>query len=405
MKILVISRSVFTNNPQSIRFRNFIHHWKKENDITVLTFFDNIPINQPLVQPGYSIIPVKISKFSRIIVKPIDPKIKETTKSSFSIYSQVIRFFKFIRYKKAFFPDIYVLTINALKQELKKVLEKNKYDVIIISAFPFSFQLLGKFIRKNADQNIKLIYDTGDPLAGNMSQTAHGAIHRFRSGSFEQKNLPFFDAIFVPNNYLKQHYIQTLAGKFPERAIHVIPQGINSITIKAKDSKGAVPLKLIYAGSFYKGLREPFPLYSAIQNNKKFILDVFGNISADYIIQTNNIFFRGAVDSSVVFNKYEDSDIIVFIDNDQGVQVPGKIYEILSAGRPILFIYNNDKSPSLEISSGYKFVFPAKNNPENILSALERIVVALPHLQYDFPSDYYTWENLSKEYLDKLRLA
>ena len=145
MKILIISRSVFSNNPQAIRFRKFFQYWKKDNDISILTFKDNIPTDENTEINNLKLYSIKKNRISRKITTSLLNKTKkvQTDKYGLKKYRQLFK------YRKLLFPDVYLFTLKGIKRKLKEILKNETFDVIIISAFPFSFLSLGGFIRWN----------------------------------------------------------------------------------------------------------------------------------------------------------------------------------------------------------------------------------------------------------------
>ncbi|MFC2116957.1 hypothetical protein ACFLTU_10810, partial [Bacteroidota bacterium] len=119
-------------------------------------------------------------------------------------------------------------------------------------------------------------------------------------------------------------------------------QGINKLNrfTATINTPKSTKFKLIYAGGLFKQFREPFELYKALKNLQKEVeLDIFGNISQELLpYNAENIHYRGLVNNPELTNEYISSDCIVFIDNDNGFQVPGKILEIQEMNKPILIL-------------------------------------------------------------------
>lgn len=401
MKILIVSRSIFSNNPQSIRFRSFIELWKEQNEVSLLTFDANIPQSIPDSLKGLNIYRSKKNKLSKLITQSlILSKGKKTGNKS----GIIKRFITKLNYRKLFFPDVYVFTINDLKNKIKRLINSNSYEIIIVSAFPFSFQMLGRFIKRNYSNNIIIVYDTGDPFYGNSSKTTQGILHKFFSYYYEKIALKSYDYIVVPSIIMKNFYIDNFL--IEESRIVVIAQGveISEIELQTKSnskSEGGI-IKLMYAGKFYKGLREPFEFYKAIDKSAQYKVDIFGNISTFFSSLSENIFFHGEKDNQYILQQYFNTDIIVFIDNASGFQVPGKVYEVLAFKKPILFIYSNDQSPTLRIVEHLEFVFTVPNDSNLIQHKLKEIEKKKDTIKYDFQINDFTWKSLANEYLKSI---
>jgi hypothetical protein len=184
--------------------------------------------------------------------------------------------------------------------------------------------------------------------------------------------------------------------------LEVVEQGYeHKIKIERKSRKRKSSSLLIYVGRFYKGFREPFALYNAVSRLKdhQIRLELYGNIDKQFLpTDAENITYKGVVDHAKLIDIYQKSDILVFIDNFYGVQVPGKVLEILSIERPILFIYENDNSPTFEYLNSCGFVEYVKNDPDQIRAAILKINEKYNDYKYEADIGKYSWDQLSKKY-------
>ncbi|MCK9452755.1 MAG: hypothetical protein M0Q90_13765 [Bacteroidales bacterium] len=398
MRILVISRSVFSNSPQSIRFRNLIESWRANHSIKLLTFKDNINVNSDFYRQN-EIFVVKKNFFTSKIAKSLfAPRIQNRTESN-----RAIGLLKKVNYRKFFFPDTYIFTILAIKKKLLEILKSSHFDVIIISGFPFSFQIFGKHIRKSGLFEGLVVYDTGDPFYGNSSVSTQGLMHKLFSFKYENKHLSYFDFIVVPTERLKNHYERS----FPKlkNKILIVAQGVQ---MSESQTSQSIPLqlekvvKLVYIGSFYKGIREPYKLFEALDGDSRFLLNIFGRINPEFYIEQNNIKYNGEIEYSIVNEQYQKSNIVVFIDNFEGFQIPGKLFEVLVQKKPILFISGDLETPSKTYVSNISFVFVVENNKKSILKGVERILESYDNIDCSFDSSELSWSYLAKEYLESI---
>ena len=134
-----------------------------------------------------------------------------------------------------------------------------------------------------------------------------------------------------------------------------------------------------------------------LNQEKKYVLfaGVFANKVKNYPLA------KEAVDK--LSNIYSDADVLVFIDNRDTVQVPGKTLEILATNKPILFIYYNDDSPTLQYIRGYDGIYFAKNNKEEISFALTKICLD-NSVCFNRKLEIFYWENLLKRVSGKFYL-
>ena len=103
--------------------------------------------------------------------------------------------------------------------------------------------------------------------------------------------------------------------------------------------------------------------------------------------------YGGRIDRSTLAIKLKEADIIVFIDNFYGLQIPGKLFDTLALNKPILFIYENDHSPTLKYLVNYEGIFYSKNKTNEIINQLNEILKC-PKNIYDRNINCYYWEYL-----------
>jgi len=392
MKILVISLTYNNNSPQSIRIKNLVNEWIKYHNVTVLLLGekDSITNNDNLI-----IHELKCSSLTSKMVRLNSNKNLNKNTRKPSIKNKILRFLKKLILLFSF-PDFFVIEQRKIKNKLNS-LSKNQYEKVIVSASPFSLMSLSKFIAVNyVDSNF--IYDVGDPFFSNFQNSS---IRNFMAKKYEKKYLPFIDKIVVPSNEMKNSYINFF-NVMPEK-LKVIQQGIPNIFINKKlEPKKQInhaKVNLIYAGIFYKNLREPFELFKTINNlNGTANLDIYGVNNIYFIVKSNFINYFPNITQEILFEKYRLADIIVFIDNKEGIHIPGKFYELLSLNRPILFIYYNEKMSTYQIAKNYNHVITVQNNEKEIEMGIETIISNYNRLTNNSNFENLSWSQLAINY-------
>ena len=117
----------------------------------------------------------------------------------------------------------------------------------------------------------------------------------------------------------------------------------------------------VYLGRLYKGVRPPELVVKTISKIDKIgaQFDFYGtgqhlismmpeNERNDEIIQ-----LHGAVSSAEAKRIQNTADFLVNIDNTTIMQVPSKIFDYVSTGKPIINFYFNDDSPTLQYLKRY----------------------------------------------------
>lgn len=404
--ILFIITNIIGQAQESRRSREFINYWKKHYKITILTKdnFDNDIFNHPNIE----VIKIPYSLIGKIIIT--NPKFYKNSESNNKSIKLRSRLRKIIRnlwrrsqLQKFIFPDKYIFELKSFEDKMLQLLKNRRYHIVIIKAAPFSLMKLSKVV-KETNANIECIYDTGDPFYGNCVRTLIEPFQSIGTKRFENKYLKYIDTIIVPSMAVKNHYKNNFNDFLNNTEIKVINQGISQIKkIRNKQNYNENSVfTLIYAGGLHKKIREPFELYKAIEeiDDLEIKLKIFGNIYEDLLpdLKNKRFYFGGTIPNELVIREYLTCDVIVFIDNSFGVEVPGKILEVISTKKPILFIYENEKSPSFEYIESYRGYFKTKNNKDSIISAIQYIKENYNKFSFIYDLSAYYWENLAKRY-------
>jgi hypothetical protein len=371
------------NSSQGVRYRNLLPYLASHYSLTLLSgdkLIDTSEINNVTLSQQTGPTTDNQSKKEQ----------KSTNKKLKGLYKKHIRPF--------IFPDKTKFKIPHYKKLITELLQEKEYVAVIVAMTPYSLYVLPKFI-KEQDSSIKTIVDLSDPFLNNAGSDYAFIYGKKYVEKFERRNLSYVDYLVVLNPTIKKMYHKT----YGRNNIHVIEQGLNEgifkrTTIKARKNKKPI---LVYGGGLYHKLREPFELYAAVNQLKQEIeFRIYGNIFESLLpLPNETIKYFGQIDQDSLAKEYNVADIVVFIDNAEGMQVPGKILELLALSKPILFIYSNSESPSIYYASESEWVVMVKNNRKAILKGIEKILntnfeaVPSPDL-----SAYY-WKNLAKNYI------
>ncbi|MEG1648111.1 MAG: glycosyltransferase [Bacilli bacterium] len=287
------------------------------------------------------------------------------------------------------------------KNKIKHVLKKNKYDSIIICVAPYSLMQLADFLRKRT--SAKLILDQCDPLGYNITYQIRKSKYRMsKYRKFEFRYLKKFDLIIVLNNRIKDVYEKTDLGL--KSKIIVIEQGFKPIKsfsnkIKKNNQNGNIKIKALYAGYFYNNIREPYELYKALSHFKNIELNIIGEERNCFRIAECSINFLGRKKHDEVVLHSLNSDFLIFIDNFKGLQIPGKLFEIIAMGIPVIYIYENQCGCD-EYGIECKYIYKAKNNKNSIINAINNILLHLDEeVIINEDINKYSWCNLVKNKL------
>lgn len=403
--LLIISPLISVNAPQPARFRELISRWAPHFDITVLSF--NTGREDIISRMGAKPALMEFSAAGRLLIgsrlKNRDKQRQGALPGSTLHRSGFKELLKRIHINMLFFPDIFIVEYMKIKRHLFNLVREIQPETVIISTAPFTLMLLAGPLKRKFPE-IRLVVDTGDPFRGDSSSYSKRLLHRLFAGKLERKCLSAADLLVVPTLILKKHYLTSYEGIIPERKVEVIEIGISEIFNHIPNGRTDrnPPIRMVNAGRFYKSLRDPSELYRAVSQFPvgEVILKVFGNIQGRYKppVSDPRFFSGGAISSEQLAHEYDQSDMVIFLDNARGVQVPGKLYELLAVNRPVLYIYRDSASPSYDLVKGQDGVVMVQNNHRDIAAGIAQIIKMKPGQKYSRGSELYYYDSLAERY-------
>jgi len=308
------------------------------------------------------------------------------------------------------FPDSVITEGGRIRREVLRLTSEQKFDAVVLSAFPFTVMLSIRTLRRKREAGI--ILDVGDPFYKN---SRNGFIRDLLACSFEKRYLKHIDRLIVTNTVTREHYLRTFKDLRPEQ-VCIIPYGVSDSYISAVRSESRIFARsgereyfiLVYAGQLYQKMREPFELYKAIslvnesdQARGKIRLDLYGSFNSEFLntgAAARHITFRGQIAHRDLINVYLDADAVVFIDNAYGMQTPGKVFEIAMINRPVLCIADRGQSPALEVLQGASHIVMTENKADMIATAIRSIMEATMTAGTPVSPEKFSWEARSQQY-------
>ncbi|MBK8698715.1 MAG: hypothetical protein IPN29_03945 [Saprospiraceae bacterium] len=287
------------------------------------------------------------------------------------------------------------------KWEQKQIVDfihDGDFPIVVLMVAPFSNFMLADAI-KNMGYCGKLVLDIGDPLYKNSAMPgAEDLIYQ----QIERKGLEASDALIVTNLATLDFYRNTFGYL---NAIEVIPNGYKPFGNSGSDDIhfDFTAIKAIYAGAIYPKLRPVDPLLEAIQalQDQKVKLSLFS--TGVKVPLCPSIFYSERVSSEELAISYDEANLLVYIDNNYGIQSSSKIYELLSLQKPILFLYTYE-SDNYRYCTQFPWVDFVRNEAGAIRSKLLSILGTKGNYSaanLDILAEY-TWQNTARHYFDFL---
>jgi hypothetical protein len=269
--------------------------------------------------------------------------------------------------EKIWWPDHAWFWYLPAVRKVRALLSAQKYDCLISVSNPFTGHVVGYSARRR-HPSLPWIVDVGDPFSfveevPRNNRRLYGDLNV----RWEKKIFQAAGAVSVTTEGTQERY----AGAIPEYAgkIFVIPpllsepgEGAPVGTIFPEDGK----LRLVFVGTLYRAIRSPdflLRLYGkllAMPLADRLELHFFGNVNdctesflpfRDQVGKT--LFLHGVVPRDVVFRAMREGTVLVNIGNNTSYQLPSKVVEYASLGKPVVNLVKIENDSSVEFFSRY----------------------------------------------------
>ena len=233
------------------------------------------------------------------------------------------------------FPDIRREWNPWARRALRRILATARPDVVVTSHEPASVLLLGAIATAHG---IPWVADLGDPVLAPYTP----AVWRERALALERKVCTEAAVVTVTSAATRDLLLRRHA--IPESRVRVVTQGF--------EPEGAAPsahdrddglLDLLYTGSFY-AFRRPDALLEAVARSPGVRLTLHSRQVPGRVVDASRrhpdrIVVAGPCPHPEILRRQRQADVLVDLGNAGGsCQVPGKVYEYLGAGRPVLHV-------------------------------------------------------------------
>ncbi len=301
------------------------------------------------------------------------------------------------------FPDNKIYWLPFLWRKIKSA------DIIVISCPPFS-PILTLFLVKNTPCIIDYRDQWTESYLGKYFFKAEEQLAKKIEKQLIDKASAVVTVTKKTGDYLSEQYPEN------KNKIHLIRNGFDEPSfLKTHKRKKTNKFTLTYMGSFndtfkpnliFEGLKKLFSLKPELR--EKIVLKYIGpsmieklkekakNIGLENFISTGYLPQKEALAELIM----SDSLILIGGSGDENSWlVPGKLYQYLRTGLPIIAITKNKEIKNLIGSSGKN----CDPKPESLAISIRQIIeepyVFKPVSNY---SDY-SWENLSRKYSELLK--
>ena len=272
--------------------------------------------------------------------------------------------------KKAFlyFYNAYGRTYSIWAKRAIKFYSENEYDYVISLATPYVSHYVGMNLKqKGRIKCKKFIQIWEDPWSLDLYNKKNSK----KIMKEEKKLLASADKIvYVSPITLK--YQSRLYSEYSKKMLWVpLPYYYKNEELDYKQSKN---LRFGYYGDYFSFSRDLRPFYEAAKN-QQINVKIYGN-SDLFLEPSKNIVIKPRVGLKDLSEAEQQTDVLVFLCNLKGGQIPGKIYQYSATNKKILFILDGSESEISVLENYFKkfnrYIF-CKNNVVDIEFAIKEI--------------------------------
>ncbi|MEE8576131.1 MAG: glycosyltransferase [candidate division Zixibacteria bacterium] len=271
-----------------------------------------------------------------------------------------------LTWKNMYWPDYACLWVGPASAKAIELVESKEFDRIITVSDPFSVHLVGRRLKRECP-NLPWLVDIGDPFCfRHDTPTNNHWLYRALNYRCEREIFEMADRITVTVESTRAKY----ADLFPESdaKIEVIGPLLKTSDVTNESYSVFEPTsrkKLLFIGTLYRAIRNP-----------QFLLELFSQLSErndDWVELHfvggyddcrdicdsfkerlgNRLFFHGLMPRETVMQSVEEADLLINIGNSNPYQLPSKLVEYASAGKPILNISSIENDSSKIFLSNY----------------------------------------------------
>lgn len=315
-----------------------------------------------------------------------------------------------------FIPDPRILWVRPATKVIFNYLQENPVDVVVSTGPPHSMHLIAKKVKNRFD--IPWIADFRDPLSAMDVYDEYLMTQRSRKKlmQVEQEILNECDIVLSVTPSLDEMLLS-----FDKSKLRVITNGYDETDFQQSTvNKESKTFRLLHAGTL-GAVRNPIGLWDALEslsNERRDLLellkiDFVGNVSPeiiDLVKSSSNlnrmVSFLGYMSRAELGKHYTNTDALLLAIHSSAVgkvSIPGKVFEYMASGKPILGLGAVNSDASKVINKSKTGSFFEYLDAEGIKNELVKLYESKG--KYNFDSEaikQYSRESLTQELSDLL---
>ncbi len=290
-------------------------------------------------------------------------------------------------WRALYWPDAGFLWRGPALRQALRLAAGRQYDAMISVSPFFTAHLVGESLRKRISSGRWLV-DCGDPFSfQELEPHNNPALYRTLNRRVERRIFHKADAVSVTTPQTASIY----AAQFPESAakIHVIPPLVSSPPgPDAKSNRRDDRVRMMFAGALYPATRRPdflLKLFDGLMQIPELAdrleLHIYGDSTLvrsafqphQELIERGRVVLHGMVSRQAIGEAMAQADILINIGNQTPYQLPSKVIEIASTGKPILNLVQIANDSSAQVYQRYPATLTLLDGGEALEEQVERL--------------------------------
>lgn len=293
----------------------------------------------------------------------------------FTILKKITTVFLFLIGNKFFLETRYIGWSKRKSSKLCRELHKNKkYDLVMSVTLPFkSNKIAYDFAKK---ENVKWYIFSFDPFSENFVEN-DTKIKQIFSKRVEKKYFSYADKLLLTPELIN-FYKKTNYSQFESKMFEVSYATLNYFDVaSSKFDFYGKDIVCVYSGRLYKDIRNPAPMlkvFSAIKDIDLFVITDYEENKFNRVIAENsNIHRLNMGNFEYGISAVQSANILINIGNTVPYQVPGKIFELMSTGKPIIHFSLGEADQAIKYLSRYPLclIIDSNNINDEIINRIE----------------------------------
>lgn len=308
------------------------------------------------------------------------------------------------------FPDYRAEWVEHAIAALQVSVAEARPDVVVVSHEPACALPVGIAA---ARQGLPLVVDLGDPVLAPYTP------EKWKKAAFALERDACHAAMMVSVTTDAAAEVLQERHSLPDGKVVVIRQGFDPDFRTDAAHSGVLfdsgMLELLYTGSFYS-FRSAQMLLDVVLSVPGVRLSIATIRAPDYLLEyvdrsQGRIRLLGFLPHTAAVAAQRQCDILVNLANADPVQVPGKIFEYLGAGKPVMHLRGEHQDATGTLVSATRAGWDIASTPEQIESALVEAIdcKAAGKLSMRAPRrdqvGQYSWPSLAARWLSDVEAA